>query len=109
MIKISNMNRFKKILALTFLVAGPFTLVAQPPALCNPVSFNPSDGLDHISNVTLVGQSSTLNNSSGFGTTYVNYTSVTPTADLLPGNTYSISVNGGSFVTAFGAWIDYNR
>src|SRR5690554_2874928 len=68
-------------------------------------------GYDHISNVTLVGETNTLDNDSeciddGYG----DYTELTP-PDLLPGETYTIEVTSGGYGPGNDAraWIDYNN
>ncbi len=68
---------------------------------------------DDISNVTLQGESVTLNNSTTAcsANAYQNYTAL-PAPDLAPGNTYSISVSTSyDFATSeeVKVWIDFNN
>ncbi len=64
-----------------------------------------------LSNVTIEGESITLNNSSGCGGDgYTDYTTGLPIPDLVAGQAYSISVTTPSYPESQDAiaWIDYN-
>src|SRR5690625_206960 len=89
------------------------TVTVKPAneCFCIPTYSTGCSSNDRISNVTLTGESNTINNDSGCSpNAYGDYTDLTP-ADLAPGETYTLSVSTDySFPSSedVRAWIDFN-
>lgn len=84
---------------------------------CVPTSNSTNSGnTRYITNVTLTGQSTNINNNSGDNSGYANFTSL-PAADLYLGGTYPLSVSIGSNIalnssnhrSGWTAYIDFNQ
>ncbi|GAA4235399.1 hypothetical protein GCM10022291_17180 [Postechiella marina] len=77
-------------------------------AACKPTSNSKGDR--YITNVSLVGESTSINNTSGDDGGYANYTDGTA-ADLYLGSSYNVTVStGGDTNTAgWAAYIDFNQ
>ena len=95
----------------TLSVAATSTAYGNPQTYCTPVYTTGSGGgTDAITNVQIVG--TTLNNSSGATNSpyYITYPQLgSTTATLTAGQTYTVSVTGGTNANCFvRAWIDYD-
>ena len=84
---------------------------------CIPTSNATNSGnTRYITNVTLTGQSTSINNSSGNNNGYANFTNL-PAADLYIGNSYpltisigsNITLNSGNHSSGWAAFIDFNQ
>lgn len=79
---------------------------------CVPI--NQSQGTHFISNVNLIGETTTINNTSGDDGGYANYTNI-PAADLYIGSTYPLTITGNPSLNSsnhhsgWAAYIDYNH
>lgn len=100
------------ILSIAFFIASThFTKAQNNDDYCIPVyNVACTSGID-ISNVTLSGESVTLENNTGCsGNNYGDYTNLTP-PDLLPGETYTLTIGSDYQLAEFNEvkiWIDYN-
>jgi len=97
--------------ALFFLLLG-YSNPIKAQTYCTPTYTTGCSSGDAINNVTLSGENASLNNSTGCSSSsYGDYTDELA-ADLLPNNTYQISVTTNYSVPTseqLKAWIDYNN
>lgn len=88
------------------------TLNAPNECYCVPVYIEGCYDGDAINNVTLIGETTTINNSSQCSpNNYGDYTSL-PAADLISGNIYSISVTNNYLYSddeELDIWVDWNK